>query len=171
MHYFPTGDGNGVPGLDVLSEGESPPPLLFYIHTSESALSSFLVQRSNMQGLNPLFNPESLMDRLYALFKARYSAGEGPWLHQPAHRSPLTASEHQWWIQKKQNMQHAKKTVKTRVQQLPWLMWRKFSRQLNTGLIIHDLEPQQICESKAPACLLDASIWKSCTDWGDCSGL
>lgn len=30
-----------------------------------------------MQGLNPLFNPESLMDRLCALFKARYSAGEG----------------------------------------------------------------------------------------------
>lgn len=47
-----------------------------------------------MQGPNPLFNPESLMDRLYALFKARYSAGEG--LHQPAHRSPLPASEHQW---------------------------------------------------------------------------
>lgn len=51
-------------------------------------------------------------------------------------------------------------TVKTRVQQLHWLMERKFSRQPNTCLIINAPEPRQTCEWKPSAWLIDAS-----TDW------
>lgn len=59
-----------------MSEGGQPSPLLFYIHTSESALSC--------RGLT------------YKGDESRYSvssgaAEEGPWLHQPPYKLLLTA--------------------------------------------------------------------------------